>query len=208
MKNRNLFDGKLLNGEPIDNNNKNDNISNIFTALIILIMPYIGIFIILLKKPFSKKVNLFGAIYCVLMSLFLMGAMFGDKPDKDILVDKNAAVQQNTATENKDNNQDVSMVQDKSMPFFRIAIENDVKKMYSEGLDFASLDYMQWDPMKNELYHCKNTFTGKMTKKEHTYLARVGYDINLDTSTLYYLAIDGETVLWDEEGETIFMDRK
>ncbi len=62
--------------------------------------------------------------------------------------------------------------------------------------------------MEIELYHCKNTFEGKLTKKKHHYLARIGYDREKDESTLYFLSIDGETVYWDEEGEDLFFELK
>ena len=91
-------------------------------------------------------------------------------------------------------------------PDYQEEIENNIKKMFNEGLRFTTIYYQQLDPMENGLYHCRNKFTGKATKKEHTYFVRVGYDKELGTSTVFFISIDGETLQWDEEAENEFID--
>lgn len=188
-----MNNGKLLNRKSLKQDDS-DFRFKIIASLIVLIMPYIGLFVIIIKKPFSKKMNLFGLIYCILICLLLVVEL----PNQS---HKNQSINSNFNTKS-------TVAKQTNAPFLRVSIEDEIKKLYSEGLSFSNLDYVQWNPMENGLYHCKNTFTGKMTKKNHSYLSRVGYDKHTKTSTLYYLKIDGNTVFWDEEGETAFIEKK
>lgn len=92
-------------------------------------------------------------------------------------------------------------------PFFKVQIETELQKAFSEGLDFSVMNYTQVDPMDNGLYTCQNTFVGKATKKTHSYKARIGYDKKARSATLYFMSIDGHTIMWDEEGEDAFMSK-
>jgi hypothetical protein len=180
--------------------------SKLFTTVLVILMPYIGFFILLIKRPFSKKTNIYLSIYCVLMSVFLFTSIFSKNFNNTNQADEISNISQQQNIENKQI--EVEPPEKTAEPFYRLTIEEEIKKLYSEGLDFSTMNYIQWDPMEIELYHCKNTFTGKMTKKEHSYLARVGYNKDTNSSTLYFLSIDGETKFWNEDGETKFIDSR
>lgn len=184
--------------------------NKLITVLLVVFMPYIGIFILLIKRPFSNKTNLTLGAYCIIMLSFLLMVIKNPNgKDTDKQQENPQQVPQQEILQVEQELEQVELNEEKAAePFYRITIEEKIEKLYSEGLDFSNMNYVQWDPMEIELYHCKNTFKGKMTKKEHSYLARVGYDRETDSSTLYYLKIDGETVFWDEEGETNFMDSR
>ena len=184
--------------------------NKLITVLLVVFMPYIGIFILLIKRPFSNKTNLTLGAYCIIMLSFLLMVIKNPNgKDTDKQQENPQQVSQQEILQVEQELEQVESSKEKAAePFYRITIEEKIEKLYSEGLDFSNMNYVQWDPMEIELYHCKNTFKGKMTKKEHSYLARVGYDRETDSSTLYYLKIDGETVFWDEEGETNFIDSR
>lgn len=192
----------MNNKASVNNNFK----SKLLTIVLVILMPYVGFFILLFKRPFSKKTNLYLSIYCVLMSIFVFTSIFNGKFNDTNKAEEISNISQQQNIENEQT--EIEPTEKIKEPFYRTVIEDKIIELYSEGLKFSSMDYMQWDPMEIELYHCKNTFTGKMTKKEHSYLARVGYNRDTDTSTMYYLKIDGETVYWDEEGETVFIENK
>lgn len=72
-----------------------------FLWLMIILAPYIGIFFLIIKKPFSKKVNSVLIAYCVIMSLFIIGSSMVE-PDTDVVSDKTLAQE---AVQASDSNQ-------------------------------------------------------------------------------------------------------
>lgn len=184
---------------------------NILTSLAIIFMPYIAFFILLIKKPFSPQVNRNAAIYCFIISSILFGSIY----NRNITNDRNADINGEQITTNFITNSSDDEIttegfiidNDTLESFYRTSIENNIEKLFDEGLDFSILNYQQLDSMECGLWTCRNTFIGKMTKKEHTYNARVGHNklYNNGVAKLFYIAIDGETIMWDEEGEDAFL---
>ena len=43
----------------------------ILRIFIIVFMPYIGIFILIRKKPYERNINIIGIIYCIIMNILL-----------------------------------------------------------------------------------------------------------------------------------------
>lgn len=193
-------------------------LSKFLIGLVILFMPYIGLFLLFVKKPFSKKANMLSVVYCIFMCIFLftiMSGQFNNKDaDREVIADEQLTVvgeediTQNDIIdgENKQNvtNEDSPVIEG----FYRVQIEDAIEKMYSEGLRFSNLNYTQTDSMACGLWTCLNTFEGKVLKKEHSYTVRIGHNKNYNDGepTMFYLSIDGETVFWDEENEDAFFE--
>lgn len=180
-------------------------------TLAVIFMPYLGIFLVLIKKPFSAKTAKVCVVYCVTMCCavtVMMVTQFGSRDNTAVInsTDNNAVVSdvdQNEKQGTTSNSEESSTIIE---GFYRTQIEDSIKEMYNEGLNFAALNYLQTDSMDCGLWTCTNTFTGKMTKKEHTYTARIGHNelYNEGQAMMFYLSVDGETLFWDEDGEDAF----
>lgn len=193
-------------------------IEKVIVIILTLITPYIAFFYILIRRPFIARVNLYMAIYCVLICALIFGVVFANRPST-IAENKTAenTIAENTTAESITANSttaesttadSTSDNENNDAPSYSIELKDLIKSFYDEGISYSYFNYTQSDPMKIELYQCTGTFTGKMTKKDHEFSARIGYDRNTGISTPYYLAIDGETIYWDEEGEDAFMESK
>lgn len=98
--------------------------------------------------------------------------------------------------------------QENTQPFIKANLESVVAGLYTEGLDFSTMNYTQTDPGEDNLWYCRNTFTGKQTKKSHSYYARVGDYPGQSHQSIFYLEIDGKVIGWDEPGEDEFLSNK
>jgi hypothetical protein len=212
-------------------------VKRILTFLLIIFFPYMGFFIIAVFKPFSVKTRKYLFVYCIIvcaLAIYQIKEILVDKNEtqndsKEIsnIENVNDVLSTYVTNENaspSDVNENITVESQQIVvpettietdpeeiivvPNYREVIENSILKLYNEGLNFSLLNYIQWDPMEIDLYHCKSTFEGKMTKKKHNYLARVGFNRETEESVLYYLSIDGETIMWDEDGEDSFIDSK
>lgn len=182
-------------------------------ALAVLFMPYLGFFLVLIKKPFSRKVNRGVMIYCAIISCFVFAVMAQQFSSKDNQSEHNTPASNSSVISEVDTKDSDTISNSEEQNtiiegFYRTQIEDSIKEMYNEGLNFAALNYLQTDPMECGLWVCTNTFTGKMTKKEHTYTARIGHnELYKDgQAMMFYLAVDGETLFWDEDGEDAFFE--
>lgn len=82
-------------------------------------------------------------------------------------------------------------------PSFKQAIEDHLNESLGRNLKFdAWMNHRQWE--LDGLVYVENKFT--QNGERHTYKVRIGGD------TIYFIAIDGETIYWDEEGEDKFID--
>jgi len=176
-------------------------------------MPYLGFFLVLIKRPFSRTTNIVLMVYCAIISSILIHSVSNSFRDRYQLRENTTpAIHTSVAiTENTKVSEPSSTSEEHSTVikgFYRIQIENMVEKRFNEGLKFPASGYLQIDPMECGLWVCTNTFTGKMTKKSHTYSARVGHNelYNDGYPQLFYLAIDGDSLFWDEDGEYAFLE--
>lgn len=96
---------------------------------------------------------------------------------------------------------------------YRNMVEKQVASFYNNPNDvdfFIWTAYRQWE--LDGLVYVENNFKLKDSKIEHKYLA--GYSLPFkdelgETITIaFYLKIDGETIFWDEERETKYIDEK
>lgn len=182
-------------------------------ALSVLFMPYLGFFLVLIKKPFSRKGNTWTMIYCAVMSCLVFAMMAhqysernyraedtlqnNDFVTSEVIMDKDSA----TTSGSEESSTIIEA-------YYRTQIEDFIKELYEEGLNFSDLNYLQIDAMECGLWTCTNTFIGKATKKEHSYTARIGHNdlYNDGKAQLFYIAVDGESLFWDEDGEDVFFE--
>lgn len=67
----------------------------VLTVLAAIFMPYVGFFLIVVKRPFTKKTNIFISIYCLFMTVFVFTTLFSQpKPeDKDSIIPEKSTTQ-------------------------------------------------------------------------------------------------------------------
>lgn len=102
--------------------------------------------------------------------------------------------------------EDVANTDTPKEPLYIISVENMVTELYGPA-DFSALSYQQTNPGDDNLYYCRGTFKDKVYKIEHSYFARIGYNTEANSSTIYFLSVDADTIYWDEDGEIAFLDK-
>lgn len=85
------------------------------------------------------------------------------------------------------------------VPNYKFALEQQIATLYNGKVKFDAIwNFRTW--RLGGLIYIENHFT-TADDRDHTYLGRLSED-----GALFYLRIDGETVFWDEEGETAYLD--
>lgn len=161
-------------------------------------------------KKEKKPVNPWKVAFLVFLGLGVFGliisAMLG-RPEKetqpvfnpDVVVSE--APQQTeepvTTEPSETTESEEDDVKNSNTPSFKQAIEDHLNEALGGNLKFdAWANHRQWE--LDGLTYVENKFT--QDGKRHTYKARIGGD------TIYFIAIDGDTIYWDEEGEDKFID--
>jgi len=191
----------------------------ILTMLAIIFMPYIGLFIVIIKKPFSKKANVLWAIYCIAFSCFLFGTLYFTNINKPSdTTNANNIIQESPITEQKviptQEKKETPLPKETQLPSYKAMVEERVASLYKYPNDVnfcAWTAYRQWEA--GGLVYVENSFKLWDSEVEHKYLARCSLPYKNElgetkATTFFYLRIDGETKYWDEDGETKYIDGK
>lgn len=176
-------------------------------TLSIVFMPYLGFFLVWMKKPFSEKTNRGAMVYCAIISVIVFAIMAQKLSGKELAFTNNSLMRNSTVSETIVS-EESKMESDSDNTIIEGFYKTQIEEQFEEGLVFSALDYLQTDAIGCGLWTCTNTFTGKMTEKEHIYTVRIGHNelFNDGQAIILFVAIDGETIYWDEETEDGFFD--
>lgn len=156
------------------------------------------------SKEFRRKGTLYGMIFIliVLVTVYATMSLTGQLP-----VDKTNNGATSAAVSSTPSSADSSVdVEDDKTPRYRMSVEDRIEEIYQDGtvvkVHFDTFaNYREW--VLDGLSYVENQYTVTYNtglEVRHRYLARVA------DGTLFFLSIDGETIYWDEDGETAFLD--
>lgn len=105
-------------------------------GFVVIFMPYIGFFVVLIKRPFKKKTNVISAIYCVAMSGLLFTFAFAPPKTDKTVNGGNDEVRTVAVNNEKENTAPKQEVQEN---FIKKGdtISNDTCEIYIKGVELS-----------------------------------------------------------------------
>lgn len=174
-------------------------------ALAVIFMPYLGIFLVLIKKPFSAKVTKICSVYCVVMCIavgVMMATQFGGNKDNTPVSNPadNTPVISDTE-ESKDSEKETNW--DYVLVDAEMLAEENLKEDYSNySPKFRNIEsgwvgetLVGW--VRGQVSIDGGTYYGD-------FQMRFVYDATTydkPTAVWVYKSIDGKTIGWNEELE-------